>query len=109
MCVCVCLSIVRTVARKLLTFCSFKSVVENVELKMTFLWLLVCDVEDEFRVMYLNPMLSQWSLQKQMKPAAPVSKAALDRWDWREHGAVSSVKNQVRENEPTNVKHLYRL
>ncbi|XP_060784051.1 cathepsin F [Neoarius graeffei] len=50
--------------------------------------------EDEFRMMYLNPMLSQWNLQKQMKQAAPVSKVAPDSWDWREHGAVSSVKNQ---------------
>lgn len=60
-------------------------------------------------MMYLNPMLSQWSLQKLMKPAAPVSKAAADSWDWREHGAVSSVKNQVRENEPSNKKHLHRV
>ncbi|XP_072520067.1 cathepsin F [Salminus brasiliensis] len=50
--------------------------------------------EDEFRMIYLNPMLNQWSLQKTMKPAAPASKAAPDSWDWREHGAVSPVKNQ---------------
>jgi len=52
-------------------------------------------VEDEFRMMYLNPMLSQWSLKKEMKPATPSGKAAPDSWDWRDHGAVSSVKNQV--------------
>uniref|UniRef100_A0A8C1KCT3 Cathepsin F n=1 Tax=Cyprinus carpio TaxID=7962 RepID=A0A8C1KCT3_CYPCA len=50
--------------------------------------------EDEFRMMYLNPMLSQWSLKKEMKPATPASTAAPDSWDWRDHGAVSSVKNQ---------------
>lgn len=52
-------------------------------------------------MMYLNPMLSQWSLQKKMKPATPASKAAPESWDWREHGAVSPIKNQVRNmNQP---------
>uniref|UniRef100_A0A671LRY7 Cathepsin F n=1 Tax=Sinocyclocheilus anshuiensis TaxID=1608454 RepID=A0A671LRY7_9TELE len=50
--------------------------------------------EDEFRMMYLNPMLSQWSLKKEMKPATLASKAAPDSWDWRDHRAVSPVKNQ---------------
>uniref|UniRef100_A0A8C2KV13 Cathepsin F n=1 Tax=Cyprinus carpio TaxID=7962 RepID=A0A8C2KV13_CYPCA len=50
--------------------------------------------EDEFRMMYLNPMLSQWSLKKEMKPATPASTAAPDSWDWRDHGAVGPVKNQ---------------
>ncbi|KAI7801612.1 cathepsin F [Triplophysa rosa] len=50
--------------------------------------------EDEFRMMYLNPMLSQWTSKKQMNPASPASRAAPETWDWRDHGAVSPVKNQ---------------
>uniref|UniRef100_A0A4W4G083 Cathepsin F n=1 Tax=Electrophorus electricus TaxID=8005 RepID=A0A4W4G083_ELEEL len=50
--------------------------------------------EDEFRMMYLNPMLSQWSLQRKMKPAVPANRSSPSSWDWREHGAVSLVKNQ---------------
>lgn len=46
-------------------------------------------------MMYLNPMLSQWTSKKQMKPASPASRAAPETWDWRDHGAVSPVKNQV--------------
>lgn len=50
--------------------------------------------EEEFRTLYLNPMLSQWSLHRQMKPARAAGGPAPDSWDWREHGAVSPVKNQ---------------
>lgn len=51
--------------------------------------------EEEFRTTYLNPLLSQWSLHREMKPAAPARAPAPASWDWRDHGAVSVVKNQV--------------
>lgn len=50
--------------------------------------------EEEFRSLYLNPLLSQWTLRKPMKPAAGPRDPAPPSWDWREHGAVSPVKNQ---------------
>ncbi|XP_072296012.1 cathepsin F [Eucyclogobius newberryi] len=49
---------------------------------------------EEFRSVYLNPMLSQWTQHRQMKMAPPAAQPAPDSWDWREHGAVSPVKNQ---------------
>lgn len=52
--------------------------------------------EEEFRSTYLNPLLSQWTLHRPMKPAPSAQSPAPASWDWRDHGAVSSVKDQVR-------------
>ncbi|XP_041653105.1 cathepsin F isoform X2 [Cheilinus undulatus] len=50
--------------------------------------------EEEFRSTYLNQLLSQWTLHQPMKLASPALKSAPSSWDWRDHGAVSPVKNQ---------------
>uniref|UniRef100_A0A8P4G8G0 Cathepsin F n=1 Tax=Dicentrarchus labrax TaxID=13489 RepID=A0A8P4G8G0_DICLA len=50
--------------------------------------------EEEFRSTYLNALLSQWTLHQPMKPASPARDPAPASWDWRDHGAVSPIKNQ---------------
>ncbi|XP_020509048.2 cathepsin F isoform X1 [Labrus bergylta] len=50
--------------------------------------------EEEFRSTYLNQLLSQWTLHRPLKLASPARNPAPADWDWRDHGAVSSVKNQ---------------
>ncbi|KAM7418127.1 hypothetical protein PAMA_017663 [Pampus argenteus] len=50
--------------------------------------------EEEFRSTYLNQLLSQWTLHRPMKPTNAARNPAPASWDWRDHGAVSPVKNQ---------------
>ncbi|XP_066108237.1 cathepsin F [Saccopteryx bilineata] len=49
--------------------------------------------EEEFRTIYLNPLLKE-ELGKKMRLDESVGGPAPPEWDWRDKGAVTKVKNQ---------------
>lgn len=50
--------------------------------------------EEEFRTIYLNPLLKE-NHNKMMRLAKSIGDHAPPEWDWRTKGAVTNVKNQV--------------
>ncbi|KAK1335593.1 hypothetical protein QTO34_003385 [Cnephaeus nilssonii] len=53
--------------------------------------------EEEFRTIYLNPLL-KGEPGKKMRLVKSVGDAAPPEWDWRKEGAVTKVKNQLHGN-----------
>jgi len=55
---------------------------------------LACYVAEEFRKTHLTP---SWDLSydDRLKPANIPTDAPADTFDWRDHGVVTPVKNQV--------------
>nr|XP_006007112.1 PREDICTED: cathepsin F-like [Latimeria chalumnae] len=53
---------------------------------------------EEFQTLYLNPLLSKHASRPMKKAQIPTDPAPAE-WDWREHGAVTAVKNQFAVSE----------
>ena len=51
--------------------------------------------EDEFRTNYLTPRWDVSVAETMNKAIIPDSSDVPEKWDWREHNAVTEVKNQV--------------